>query len=286
MSKKNIAEQETKIKDSLFEFVKTHIPDADLSLIDEIVLSYVIAVLEDVGSDPVFDVEGFCEMMAAYFPEFESINHATVCQWMFQLEAKLQEVDQPEEKNITLDISLPEILPKVKPRSHSNSECDPPKRSHKLSEMSDGGSTDSSCCDFPDEMDVLQEMFPSVCTIEVKHCLAIAAGDIERATQILIDRQENGQCLSQNNSLTIQVTKKTIDDMELKHRIIERYSYIDKDAFNKEHRPVAPKVEPKKMVRYRDNKIVSLKGERFTEVKKGEDVDDISLKKNRKGHTP
>lgn len=33
--------------------------------------------------------------------------------------------------------------------------------------MSDGGSTDSSCCDFPDEMDILQEMFPTVCTIEV-----------------------------------------------------------------------------------------------------------------------
>lgn len=117
----------------------------------------------------------------------------------------------------------------------------------------------------------------------MKHCLAIAAGDIERATQILIDRQENGQCLNQTNSLTFQVAKKTIDDSELKNRIIERYSYIDKDAFTKEHRPVAPKVEPKKMVRYRDNKIVSLKGERFTEVKKGEDVDDISLKKSKKG---
>lgn len=58
MSKKYIAEQETKIKDSLFEFVKTHIPDADLTFIDEIVLSYVVAVLEDVGTEPVFDVEG------------------------------------------------------------------------------------------------------------------------------------------------------------------------------------------------------------------------------------
>lgn len=66
MSKKNIAEQETKIKDSLFEFVKTHIPDADLSLIDEIVLSYVIAVLEDVGSDPVFDVEGLSKVSTPY----------------------------------------------------------------------------------------------------------------------------------------------------------------------------------------------------------------------------
>ncbi|CAH1107901.1 unnamed protein product [Psylliodes chrysocephalus] len=287
MSKKNIAEQETKIKDSLFDFVKTHIPEADLNLIDEIVLSYVISVLEDVGSDPVFDVEGFCEMMSAYFPEFESINHASVCQWMFQLEAKLQEAEETEEKGLTLDISLPEIVPKNKARTVSvTSETDVPKRVHKLSEMSDGGSTDSSCCEFPDEMDILQEMFPTVCNIEVKHCLAIAAGDIERATQILIDRQENGQCLTQNNSLTIQVAKKTIDDSELKNRIIERYSYIDKDAFTKEHKPVAPKVEPKKMVRYRDNKIVSLKGERFTEVKKGEDVDDISLKKNKKGHTP
>lgn len=58
MSTKNLADQESKIKDSLFEFVKKHIPEADLSLIDEIVLSYVIAILEDVSSDPVFDVEG------------------------------------------------------------------------------------------------------------------------------------------------------------------------------------------------------------------------------------
>lgn len=58
MSTKDIAEQETIIKDSLFEFVKKHIADADLTLIDEIVLSYVVAILEDVSSDPVFDVEG------------------------------------------------------------------------------------------------------------------------------------------------------------------------------------------------------------------------------------
>ncbi|XP_044261341.1 CUE domain-containing protein 2-like [Tribolium madens] len=283
MSQKAIADQEITIKDSLFEFVKTHITNADLSLIDDIVLSYVVAILEDVSSDPVFSVEDFCEMMSAYFPEFESINHATVCQWIFELAAKLR-VEEPEEKSV-IEISLPEIVPKTKPRQLDNRDSfDLPKRVHRLSEMSDGGSTDSSCCDFLDEIDVLQEMFPHVCSIEVKHCLAIASGDIERATQILIDRQENGQCLNQNNSLTIHVNKTTIDDAELKNRIIERYSYIDKDAFTKEHRPVAPKVEPKKLVRYRDNKIVSLKGERFTEVKKGEDVDDISLKKNKKGH--
>lgn len=107
-------------------------------------------------------------MMTAYFPEFQSINHASVCSWMFQLEQNLR-VAEPESKNTTIiDLSLPEIVPKPKPRSNNNSETfEPPKRVHKLSEMSDGGSTDSSCCDFPDEMDVLQEMFPTVCSIEV-----------------------------------------------------------------------------------------------------------------------
>lgn len=123
---------------------------------------------------------------------------------------------------------------------------------------------------------------------QVKHCLTIASGDIDRATQILIDRQESGQSLNANNSLTLHLSNKTsqIDDAELKSRIIERYSYVDKNAFAKEHKPVAPKNEPKKLVRYRDNKIVSLKGERFTEVKKGEDVDDVSLRKTKKGHCP
>lgn len=56
-------------------------------------------------------------MMSAYFPEFESINHATVCQWMFELEAKLRAESEQQEKDISLiELSLPEILPIVKPR--------------------------------------------------------------------------------------------------------------------------------------------------------------------------
>ncbi len=32
-----------------------------------------------------FDVEEFCEMLTAYFPGFESIPHALVTQWIFDL---------------------------------------------------------------------------------------------------------------------------------------------------------------------------------------------------------
>lgn len=52
-----------------------------------------------------------------------------------------------------------------------------------------------------------------------------------------------------------------------------RYSYVDKDSSNREYKPIIPKMEPKKLVRYRDNKIVSLKGERYTEVKRDEEAE-------------
>lgn len=54
----SIAQQESLVKESLFEFVTQNIPSADLNLIDEIVLSYVISILEEASQDPCFDVEG------------------------------------------------------------------------------------------------------------------------------------------------------------------------------------------------------------------------------------
>lgn len=55
MIKSSMSEQENIIKDSLFTLVKKHVPSAKLSDIDEIVLSYVISILEDLGSEA--DVE-------------------------------------------------------------------------------------------------------------------------------------------------------------------------------------------------------------------------------------
>ena len=65
--------------------------------------------------------------------------------------------------------------------------------------------------------------------------------------------------------------------------LLFRYSYVDKNAESKEYKPVVPKVEPKKLVRYRDNKIVSLKGERYTEVRCDEEAE---LKKPKKPICP
>lgn len=54
----NIEKQQEIVKKSLFDFVNKHISGADLSVVDEIVLSYVISILEEASQDPCFDVDG------------------------------------------------------------------------------------------------------------------------------------------------------------------------------------------------------------------------------------
>lgn len=126
-------------------------------------------------------------------------------------------------------------------------------------------------------------MFPESSFIEVKHCVTIANGDINKATQILLHRQESGECLHVNKSQSKKTPK--LGDDELKKCIIARYSYVDK-VDTREYKPLVPKVEPKKLVRYRDNKIVSLKGERYTEVSRRGGEEETELKKPKRQFVP
>lgn len=66
---------------------------------DEIVLSYVVSILEELGSDSsgvedLFDVESFSEMLTAYFPEFSTIPHVSICNWIFELASQLSKLKQ------------------------------------------------------------------------------------------------------------------------------------------------------------------------------------------------
>lgn len=118
---KNLEQQHEVVKTSLTKFIKEHIPTANMKNIDDIVLQYVISILEEASQDESFDVEGetssstvlniwwqffsncvvcFCvscpfaafqEIMSAYFEEFANIEAAVICTWIFQLESKLSE---------------------------------------------------------------------------------------------------------------------------------------------------------------------------------------------------
>lgn len=172
---------------------------------------------------------------------------------------------------------LSDIIPESILRPKSNSESNDAKDD--FGDISNSNENLTTCDFFVEESVALQEMFPESSALEIKHCITIANGDIDQAIQMILDREEKGQSLT--GSLTSCHKSQMIDDNELKNRIISRYSYVDRSTETKEYKPVVPKIEPKKMIRYRDNKIVSLRGERYTEVHKGEEVE---LRKPKKHH--
>ncbi|XP_075988788.1 CUE domain-containing protein 2 [Anticarsia gemmatalis] len=286
------AQQKALVREGLFHFITKHVPQADLTVIDDVILVYVISILQEASKDPCFDVEGFIEMMAAYVPEFANIDAGLVCAWVLDLEAELR-VSSDETKSVSSNDdsvddkisltlqSLSEMLPAITTsknnRSHSNSESSESAESTRRPLLSESDEHAELCR-------LLHEMFPNSCVMEIKHCVSIAHGDVERAAATLLHRREQGQALAPA-ALHNAIRTPLIDDNELKTRIIERYSYVDKNSETKEHKPLAPKIEPKKMVRYRDNKIVSLKGERYTEVPKS-GIDEEHLKKPKKQHCP
>lgn len=55
---KNLEQHHEVVKTSLSKFIKEHIPTANLKNVDDIVLQYVISILEEASQDESFDVEG------------------------------------------------------------------------------------------------------------------------------------------------------------------------------------------------------------------------------------
>ncbi|XP_076277590.1 CUE domain-containing protein 2 [Lasioglossum baleicum] len=267
-------EKEELVKKSLFSFVRKEVPTAQLSLIDDIVLGYVVSMVEESALEEDLDVDGLCEMVSACLPEFSTIEKEAVSKWLLDVESKLRKESKENENCQAQDplsqLSLTALLPPGTQRI----------RVHHLSETSDAGS-DSSGEYFQEESSwhqvaLLQEMFPAASPAELRHCLAVAGGDITEAAQLALHRQEAGQSIASNLTFVTPNgrNRARVNDEELKSRIIARYSYVDRDDDSREHRPVAPKTEPKKLVRYLENKIVSVKGERYTEVRRGGEEED------------
>ena len=61
-------------------------------------MSYVVSCLEELGEDTLFedtfDVESFSEMLTAYFPDFVSVPHSLICDWIFKLAIQLSKSKQ------------------------------------------------------------------------------------------------------------------------------------------------------------------------------------------------
>ncbi|PIK54552.1 putative CUE domain-containing protein 2-B [Apostichopus japonicus] len=100
----DLSSHQLRVLKALSDFITHHQPESSLSAIDNIVLMYVVGVLEDVGNDDDFDVDNFIEMIAAYVPGFQAIDVAVVCEWIFELSEKLKTATDDDE----VDIKIPD----------------------------------------------------------------------------------------------------------------------------------------------------------------------------------
>eukprot|EP00057_Strongylocentrotus_purpuratus_P001202 XP_001196471.1 PREDICTED: CUE domain-containing protein 2-B [Strongylocentrotus purpuratus] len=250
-----------RVKTSLSSFVTCHIPEASLEGIDDIVLSYMLGVFEDLGSDDGFEVEGFVEMMQAYIPGFEDVSSDTICEWVFELADELSKSKERENK---ADIVFPEVsLP-----SHAGASS-----RTTLSEVSGGQGPDKQEFEESEEDDDAQvkqllEMFPASCSLEARHCLVTAKGRLEDAVHLMLLEMERAENAPTETKDECTMKKASHVDKQVKDSILQKYGYVDVKDDSVTHKPVAPKQEKKKMVRYLNNQVCSTKGERFIQIKK------------------
>ena len=182
--------------------------------IDDIVLSYVNGILEDLveeaNPEQSFDSEDFLEMILAYLPQLEGIDVSIllsietllkvrfqdkrVTEWMMTLvEDVIKSKKQTSVSSLDIKMLIEETTNKSSAKkTRSVSETSEPemmsskKRSPRLSE------TSLECSEAEAELEAgvarLLEMFPTCCKVEAIHCLTIMGGDLERAAQMVLTR--------------------------------------------------------------------------------------------------
>ncbi|XP_042545176.1 CUE domain-containing protein 2 isoform X1 [Dipodomys spectabilis] len=264
-------ELERIVSAALLTFVQTHLPEADLSGLDEVIFSYVLGVLEDLGplgpSEENFDMEAFIEMMEAYVPGFAHIPKGTIGDMMQKLSVQLS--DARNKENLHPQSSYVQSQVSISPEPlQQPEECNEDTRSPAAA-----GDIQNEAAGNEEELlpgvDVLLEVFPTCSMEQAQWVLAKARGDLEEAVQILVEGKEGPPGWDGPNQDLPRRLRGPQKD-ELKSFILQKYMMVDSAEDQKIHRPMVPKEAPKKLIRYIDNQVVSTKGERFKDVRNPE----------------
>nr|XP_033799703.1 CUE domain-containing protein 2 isoform X1 [Geotrypetes seraphini]XP_033799704.1 CUE domain-containing protein 2 isoform X1 [Geotrypetes seraphini]XP_033799705.1 CUE domain-containing protein 2 isoform X1 [Geotrypetes seraphini] len=250
------------IRDSLTDFIQSHIPEADFSAMDEVFFSYITSVLEELGSPDAsednFDMETFMEMMEGYTPGFAKIDSMEVYEMMFELTRRLRDAGNTENSFTKTTERVYKISTNCSKEHGGNAEG-------KILPPAEGASAQES--DLKKAVEMLLEMFPACTVTQAEKVLSVTRGDMEEAVQLIVEGKM--EFCKNVNSKTMPVACVSSKG-ELKDIILQKYMLVDDEEDKRTHRPVAPKEAPKKLVRYIDNQVVSIKGERYKDLKKPE----------------
>ncbi|XP_030424595.1 CUE domain-containing protein 2 [Gopherus evgoodei] len=259
------------IRDSLTCFIQSHIPDADLSGMDEVVFSYIASVLEELGSpessEENFDMDAFVEMMEAYIPGFAEINSGNICEMMFALSERLSEARNKGKVCQKAVESMSRAPAEELNQSEEQGEGASDER--RLHIPAEGAIAQGAEGDLKDGVEVLLEMFPACTLSQAQKALAMVLGNLEEAVQLLVEEKVEPGPGGTNLKETARPHQAPKQE-DLKRFILQKYMMVDSEEDQKTHRPVPPKEAPKKLIRYIDNQVVSTKGERYKDIKKPE----------------
>lgn len=318
---------EAAVKDELEQFlISKNISAESLSSVDEIVLGYIVSVLEQLGEDQEFDVNDFVEMMAAYIPRFDTVSREHVYSWLLDLAEKLVKArtssNLTEEDNVVMTEDTCKCHCSPSSLEGDVLPCDDAAKEHQtgnsmvLSSLErlcmNGGFDESSVVmlsldsthnnqetdineqnvdsesagnneSFSEDALVLAEMFPEASSLEIRNCLMVSNGDVESAVQLMLLKKENiddegkencHQVLDLSPKVHCPSSKRQelqeAEQQNLKEEMMARYGYIEVSQEEKTHQPTLREQGEKKLVRYRNNQVVSTKGERFSYVKQEE----------------
>lgn len=298
---------EETVKQELSVFLHCKISAESLSCIDDIVLGYIVSVLEQLGEDEQFDEEEFAEIMDAYIPGFDTINRACVCSWILGLAEKLvytrmsSSSNHIEEANTLKNTNSGSLPSRYKEDHQKKSSLDGNSISSSSDQATSSLNSKSRCPSqgiidnmaqtiaddkkksVSEGVSVLAEMFPDACSLDIEHCLTIANGDTESAVQLMLLKSERSTTVGKENTQEIldfspkthcpSAKRQELEETEQKHlkdQLMARYGYVDLSQDEKTHQPILQTQDNKKLVRYRDNQVVSTKGERFSWVKQQE----------------
>ncbi|KAK7810890.1 hypothetical protein U0070_013544 [Myodes glareolus] len=265
-------ELESIVSSALLAFVQTHLSEADLSGLDEVIFSYVLGVLEDLGpsgpSEENFDMDAFTEMMEAYVPGFAHIPRGMIGDMMQQLSSQLS--DARNKENLRPQSSCVQGQVPIFPETLRQHE----KLREETRSPAATGDTQHEAAGSEEELlpgvDVLLEVFPTCSVEQAQWVLAKARGDLEEAVQMLVEGKEEGPPGWDGPSQDLPRRLRGPQKDDLKSFILQKYMMVDSAEDQKIHRPMAPKEAPKKLIRYIDNQVVSTKGERFKDVRNPE----------------
>jgi len=274
---------ESRLRFGLFKTIEEADPNFEISEIDDIVTSYVLGIVEELAecedTEDMFDIESFREMLQAYLPSSQLVKDERLTECVMKLVEEKKKLTNDKElipgvdiKSLIAASTQPSVASQRKPRSVSETSEEWDKKKKKTpstSECQEDAKIEAG-------VDLLLEMFPTTCKVEAVHCVTMMNGDIDRAVQLLLTRAEMGQDIKPNQTQLLAKLSKPveIDDNQLKKKIMDQYGFIDEEDDEKYHRPsMSKKGEDKKLIRYREGKIVSTKGERFTQVTKEESLE-------------